>query len=234
MTIRERGNIWPVISVAAGAFFLLAVLPLILHRQKSGQMATVDAQVTIGDGGSESLTNATNAIYRWPDSEVPRTAERLRDLTAVAIAAASNAAEGAIRRQLPRNANDILNRIVERRLIPAAWLTQQPGILQTPHSTIHIRYAPETVTLEVISVPNERKDGPAMLIRIPDPENTGVGPRYFESMQLDGIVYPSPFAPIAQIIASGWQPHPFKQTQIPDEQRAQLEQWIKNVTTKQN
>ena len=230
--IRERGNIWPVISVAAGAFFVLAVMPLILHRQTSGQMATVDAQVTIGDGGSELLTNATTTTYRWPDSEVPRTAERLRDVTAVSIAAASNIAEGAIRRQLPRDANDILNRITQRQLIPAAWLTQQAGILQTPQSTIHIRYAPQTVTLEVISVPNERKDGPAMLIRIPDPENTGVGPRYFESMQLDGIVYPGPFAPIAQIIAAGWQPRLFKQSQIPDEQRAQLEQWVKNTIAK--
>lgn len=234
MTIRERGNLWPVISVAAGAFFVLAIMPLILHRQTSGQMATVDAQVTIGDGGSESLPNATTATYRWPDSEVPRTAERLRDLTAVAIAASSNIVDGAIHRQPPRDANDVLNRIAQRQLIPIAWLTQQPGILQTPHSTIHIRYAPQSTTLEVISVPNERKDGPAMLIRIPDPENTGVGPRYFESMQLDGIVYPSPFAPIAQVIASGWQPRLFKQSQIPDEQRAQLEQWVKNVTTKQN
>ena len=81
-------------------------------------------------------------------------------------------------------------------------------------------------------MPNERKDGPAMLIRIPDPENTGVGPRYFESMQLDGIVYPGPFAPIAQIIAAGWQPRLFKQSQIPDEQRAQLEQWVKNTIAK--
>jgi hypothetical protein len=232
MMIRERGNIWPVISVAAGSFFVLAVMPLILHRQTSGQMATVDAQVTIGDGASESLTNATTATYRWPDSEVPRTAERLRDLTAVAIAASSNIVDGAIRRQPPRDANDVLNRITQRQLIPLSWLTQQPGILQTPHSTIHIRYAPQNVTLEIVSVPNERKDGPAMLIRIPDPENTGVGPRYFESMQLDGIVYPSPFAGIAQIIASGWQPRLFKQSQIPDEQRAQLEQWVKNTIAK--
>lgn len=232
MTIRERGNFWPVISVAAGAFFVLAIMPLILHRQQSGQMATVDAQVTIGDAGSDSLPNPNAPTYRWPDSEVPRTAERLRDLTAVAIAASSNVAEGAIHRQPPRDANDVLNRIAQRQLIPAAWLTPQPGILQTPQSTIHIRYAPQTFSLEVISVPNERKDGPAMLIRIPDPENTGVGPRYFESMQLDGISYPSPFAPIAQIIASGWQPRLFKQSQLPDEQRAQLEQWVKNAAAK--
>ena len=232
MSKRERGNIWPVISVAVGAFLLLAIVPLILYSQKSSQLATVDAQVTIGDGGSGFVANSNNPTYRWPDSEVPRTAERLRDLTAVAIAAASNIAEGAIHRQPPRNAGEIVNRIAQRQLIPATWMTDQPGVLRTPQSTIHIRYAPQTISLEVISVPNERRDGPAMLIRIPDSENTSLGARYFESMQLDGIVYPNPFVPIAHIIASGWQPRPFRQTQIPDEQRAQLEQWVKNAITK--
>ena len=232
MSIRERGNIWPVVSVAAGAFFVLVILPLILHRQQSGQMATVDAQVTIGDNQTGSPANPQPLTYRWPDSEVPRTAERLRDVTAVAIAAASNIADGAIHRQLPRDANDLLNRIAQRQLIPAPWRTEQPGVLQTPQSTIHLRYSTQNLSLEIISVPNERKDGPGLLIRIPDPENTGVGPRYFESMQLDGVVYPNPFAPIAEIIATGWQPRSYKQTQIPDEQRAQLEQWLKTVTTK--
>ena len=102
-----------------------------------------------------------------------------------------------------------------------------------PHATVHLRYLPQALSIELVSVPGERNDGPAMLIRIPDSENTGVGIRYFESMQVDGITYPAPFAPIAQIIASGWQPKPFKQTQIPDEQRAQLEQWARTISLKQ-
>lgn len=232
MNLRERGNIWPVISVASGAFLVLVVLPLMLQRQTSGQMATVDAQVTIGDPTSQSGANPIAPTYRWPDSEVPRTAERLRDLTAVSIAAASNLTEGVIQGRMPRDASEIVNRIVARQLIPAAWVTDQVGVLETPHSSIHVRYAPQSISLELISVPNERNDGPAMLIRIPDAENTSVGPRYFESMQLDGIVYPGPFAPVAQIIASGWQPRPFKQTQIPHDERAQLEQWVKNTTAK--
>jgi hypothetical protein len=232
MSIRERGNLWPVLSVAAGAFFVLVIMPLMLHRQTSSQMATVNAQVTIGDGSIDSIGNPRGPSYRWPDSEVPRTAERLRDLTAVAIAATSNVLDGKLHGQTIRDAADILSRITQRQLIPADWLTNQPGVLQTPHGTIHLRYAPQILTLEILAVPNDRADGPAMLIRIPDAENTGVGPRYFESMQLDGIVYPGPFAPIAQIIASGWQPRPFKQTQIPDEQRAQLEKWFKETTSK--
>jgi hypothetical protein len=115
-------------------------------------------------------------------------------------------------------------------LIPSEWLTGQPGVLAMPHSTVHLRYLRQPLSIEVISVPNDRNDGPAILIRIPDTENTGVGPRYFESMQLDDVVYPNPFAPIAEIIASGWQPQLFKQTHIPDDQRTQLEQWSRMMT----
>src|SRR5436190_13015314 len=97
MSIRERGNLWPVISVAAGAFFVLVIMPLVLQRQKSGEMATVDAQVTIGDAGGDSPVGSNALRYRWPDSEVPRTAARLRDVTAVTIAASANVAEDAIR-----------------------------------------------------------------------------------------------------------------------------------------
>jgi len=232
MNIRERGSIWPVISVAAGAFFVLVVMPLIMQRQRSGRMATVDPTVTIGDVANNAAAVQNAPAYRWPDSEVPRTAERLRDVTAVAIAATTNVVEGAMTGHAPRDAAAIVVSIAQRQLIPTEWLTNQPGVLQMPHATVHLRYSPKAFAVEVISVPNDRGDGPAILIRIPDSENTTVGTRYFESTRLDGITYPNPFAPIAEIIAAGWQPRLFKQTQIPDEQRAQLEQWAKTITPK--
>jgi hypothetical protein len=195
-------------------------------------MASVDAQVTIGDAGNGSSTTRSSAVYRWPDSEVPRTAERLRDVTAVAIAASSSVVEGSLRGRIPRNTEELAAHIVQRQLIPVEWVTPQPGVLQTQRGAIHLRYSPRELMVEVVSAPQDRKDGPAILIRLPDLENTGVGARYFESMRLDGVVYPAPFAPIAEIIASGWQPRLYKQTPIPDEQRAQLEQWAATVTKK--
>src|SRR6266404_7746358 len=159
MNSRERGSLWPVVSVAAGAFFVLVIMPLILHRERSGQMATVDAQVTIGDAGSESSAGKVGPVYRWPDSEVPRTAERLRDVTAVAIAATSSVVEGAMEGHLPRDAGEIVAHIAQRQLIPAEWLTNQPGVLQMPHGTIHLRYSPKDMRVEVVSVPLDRKDG---------------------------------------------------------------------------
>ena len=229
---REQGNIWPLVSVAGGALLVLVVIPLAIQRQRGSRMATVDADVTIGDTGSGSSLHGSSRVYRWPDSEVPRTAERLRDVTAVAIAASSSVIEGSLRGRIPRDAAELVAYIVQRQLIPPEWLASEPGVLQTPRGTIHVSYSPKDLMVEVISMPQDRRDGPAIFIRLPDPENTQVGARYFESMQLDGIVYPAPFAPIAEIVALGWQPRLFRQTQIPDEQRVQLEQWAESVTHK--
>jgi hypothetical protein len=222
---RQQGNIWPLVSVAGGALLVLVVVPLAIQRQGGSRMATVDAQVTIGDTGSGSSLSRNSPVYRWPDSEVPRTAERLHDATALAIAACTSVLEGSLRGRIPRDAKELLAYIAQRQLIPVDWLTSEPGMLQSPHGAIHLRYSPKDLMVEVVSVPHDRKDGPALLIRLPDSENTRVGARYFESIQLDGIVYPTPFAPVAEIIASGWQPRLFKQTQIPDDQRAELERW---------
>jgi hypothetical protein len=227
--MREHGNIWPLVSVAGGALLVLVVIPLAIQRRGGGRMATVDAQVTIGDAGSGSSADESLSLYRWPDGEVPRTAERLRDVTAVAIAASSSVVEGSLRGRIPRDAKELVAYIAQRQLIPGDWLTAGLEVLQTPRGTIHVRYSPQQLMVEVISVPQDRKDGPAILIRLPDVENTRVGARYFESMQLDGIVYPAPFAPIAEIIASGWQPRLFKETRIPDDQRAQIEHWAASV-----
>jgi hypothetical protein len=212
--MRERGNIWPVICVIAVAL-LVVILPfLIRHRLASGRMATVDAQVLIADGSNDPGSNRDPPAYRWPDSEVPRTAERLRDVTAVAIAASTYVTEGAMTGRTPHDAREIAIGIAQRQLIPPEWLTTHSGVLQTAHGTLHVRYSPNDLSVEVISVPSNRSDGPAMLIRIPDNENSTVGSRYFESMQLDGTIYPNPFAPIPEVIRAGWREREFKQTQL--------------------
>jgi hypothetical protein len=212
--MRERGNIWPIICVIAVALLVLVLPFVIRHRQASARMATVDAQVSIADGSNDSATIRDPPAYRWPDSEVPRTAERLRDLTAVAIAASTYVAQGAMTGRTPHDEREIALGIAQRQLIPPEWLTNQSGVLQTAHGTLHVRYSPNDLSVEVVSVPSDRSGGPAMLIRIPDYENTAVGSRYFESMQLDGIVYPSPFAPNSDIISAGWHARIFKQPQL--------------------
>jgi hypothetical protein len=216
MNVRERGNIWPIVCVMAVALIVLGVPLLIRQRQTSGRMASVNAQVSIGDSTSDPISGRDLTTYRWPDSEVPRTAERLRDVTALAIAASTYVGEETLAGHSPRDAGEIAIAIARRQLIPVDWLTKQSGVLQTAHGTLHVRYSPSNLGIEVISMPTGHSDGPAILIRIPDEENTAVGPRYFESMQVDGIIYPSPFAPIPEIISTGWRERIFRQAALPD------------------
>jgi hypothetical protein len=214
MRARERGNVWPVVSVIAVAVAVLILPVMIRHRQASARMATIDAQVTIGDTKTDLDSNRESAMYRWPDSEVPRTAERLRDVTAVAIAASTYVAQGAMSGHVPSDAGEIATGIAKRQLIPGDWLTNQQGVLKAQYGTIHLRYAPSILTVEVVSMPATRSDGPALFIRIPDDDNTTVGPRYFESMNVDRIIYTSPFAPIAEVVSAGWRERLFKQSSL--------------------
>src|ERR1041385_5917684 len=128
-SMREGGNIWPIIAVAVAALCVLVIVPLLIERQKAGRMATVDAHVSIGDGEVSDDQASAASNYRWPNGEVPRTAERLRDVTAVGIAAATCLVEESLHGHLPQDADEIITRIDQRKLIANQWRTDQPGVL---------------------------------------------------------------------------------------------------------
>src|SRR5688572_15499957 len=126
--MRERGKIWPIVLVVTAATCVFVVVPLIIQRQKASQLATVEAFVSIGDAVARAKPASSVANYGWPNSEVPRTAERLRDVTAVSIAAATNVVEGSLSGHTPRTAEEIIVNISRRGLIPNEWRTDQPGL----------------------------------------------------------------------------------------------------------
>jgi hypothetical protein len=146
-----------------------------------------------------AISAESRSLYRWPDSEVPRTAERLRDVTAVAIAASTSVVEGSLRGRNSRDAAELVAYFGQRQLIPAGWLTSEPGVLQAPHGSIHLRYSPKSLMVEVISVPQERRDGPRPSSSASRPGEQLVWEHVISNQcNLDGIVYPTPFAPIAR------------------------------------
>jgi hypothetical protein len=223
-SMSDKGNIKPIIMVATGAFIVLVLIPLLINRTNTARMAAVNPHVSIGETSRDSSSPDT-PTYRWPNSEVPRSAERLRDVTGVAIASMTYVLEAGIQQHKPTSVDEILRAIARRNLIAPEWLTNEAGVLQMRNGSVYLRYSPNDLSIEILSVPRDRLDGPAFLLRLPDTENVSGSARYFESTHLDGVIYPAAFTPIPQVINSGWQPRLFKQTQLPDVQRAQLEQW---------
>ena len=64
---REQANMWLLVSVAGGAVLVLVIVPLAIQRLGGSRMATVDAQVNIGDTGNGSST--VRCLIRPRDSE---------------------------------------------------------------------------------------------------------------------------------------------------------------------
>ena len=142
------------------------------------------------------------------DGEVYRTEGRLREASAVAIAASLSGVARGVERRPVLSVDELLDEIVRRGLLPpGVELVRERNLLVSERSTIHLRFRPEPFGVEVISLGRERADGPGLLLRVPDddtsPQNTRQ--RYFYSFRLENVTVPEAFAGASAVQAAGWQ-----------------------------
>lgn len=161
------------------------------------------------------------------DGEVYRTDERLREASAVAIAASIAGVASFTERRPLRDVNQLLTSMKDRNLLPPnIELTEEGNVLLSQHSTIHIRFRPSPFAVEIVSLGRTRLDGSALILRLPDEKQNGkTESRYFYSLTLEGIRIPEPFASSIKILSCGWQSATFK-PELPDGVNAQkLSDW---------
>jgi hypothetical protein len=142
------------------------------------------------------------------DGEVYRTEGRLREASAVLIAATLSGIARSTERRPVRTVDELLEEVAARGLLPpGVELVRERRLLVSEHSTIHVRFRPDPVGVEVVSLGRERADGPGLLLRVPD-ENTASQAgrqRYFYSFRLENITVPEAFANASAVQAAGWQ-----------------------------
>ena len=164
------------------------------------------------------------------EGEVYRTEGRLREASAVVIAATLSGIARAVERRPVRSVNELLTEIINRRLLP-------PGVEYVPerklfvseHSTLYLRFRPEPFGVEVLSLGRERLDGAGLLVRVPDEmsNQTQRRQRYFYSFRLENVTVPEAFAPASSVLAAGWQTDYFE-AQLPEGANAeQLARWTR-------
>jgi len=156
------------------------------------------------------------------DGEMYRSEGRLREASAVAIAASLAFIARSIERRPVANVDDLLAEITRRNLLPpGVEFVADRKLLASERSVIHVRLRPQPFGVEVVSLGRERQDGAALLLRVPDdvtddePQNNQPhdqlrGGRYFRSLRLDEIRIPEPFALASRVQASGWQAETLK------------------------
>lgn len=181
----------------------------------------LNAQTQIQINDSETIAdgdNAKNKIARHPadifSGEVFDTSRRLRETGALGFAVClSILDEAKSKRQIPGSINALINAVTSRELLPPG-LTVENGEIHSETSKIFIRYQPEPMQIEFVSVPNEARFGPTLLMRFPLTSADGKNIAYFQSSRVSGVDLPPPFAPASEVIRSGWTLEAWRGTEI--------------------
>lgn len=142
------------------------------------------------------------------DGEVYRTEGRLREASAIAIAASLTGIAGIAERRPVRSVDELMTEIINRRLLPpGVEFVPERKLFVSEHSTIYLRFRPEPFGVEVLSLGRERPDGAGLLVRVPDDATNQqtARQRYFYSFRLENINVPVAFAPASSVLAAGWQ-----------------------------
>ena len=179
--------------------------------------------------GRTTQTSAQAAVF---DGEVYRTEGRLREASAVVVAATLSGIGRITERSPVRTVDELLEEIARRGLLPpGVEFVRERNLLVSEHSTIHVRFRTEPVGVEVVSLGRARADGPGLLLRVPDENAASQASRqrYFYSFRLENITVPEAFANASAVEAAGWQID-YVDAQLPEGANAeQLAAWARQL-----
>ncbi len=200
--------------VGSPLFNVLLMLTLMLSvsaffRFLEWRRMNAQTQIQINDSenaaGEEKSKN--KSVAQSPDifgGEVVDTSRRLRETGALGFAVSlSILDEAQKRRQIPGSIKGLINAVVTRDLMPPG-LSVENGEIRSASSVIYIRYQPEPLQFEFISIPTEARLGPTLMLRFPLTSADGKNIAYFQSAKVENVNLPAPFAPAHEVIRGGW------------------------------
>jgi hypothetical protein len=206
---------WPRLSPSSVVGLVAVLVGLLLlfgNDLKRFFSDRLDSRISFQQGGrrstqtgaAENKKRTSSVIF---DGEVYRTEGRLREASAVAIAASLTGVASASEGRPVRDVAELLKGIKAQGLLPPGIeFIPDRNLLVSEHSTIHVRLRLRPFSVEVLSLGRERLDGAALLLRVPDEQQSPKQPaRYFYSLRLEDIKVPEPFVNASAVLACGWQ-----------------------------
>lgn len=156
------------------------------------------------------------AFVAVTEGEVFRTEERIREATALATATSLFAASESLNRRTLGSVGGLLNGISNARLIPPGLqLSGSDGAITSSHSNLIVRYRPDPLGIEVISLGKVPLDGPALLVRVPADGANKEAASLYVATSLEQTNLPTAFAREAEIFALGFASEPLRTAKLP-------------------
>ena len=157
-----------------------------------------------------------NAFLAVTEGEVFRTEGRIREAIALATATSLFVANESINRRPPTSITDVLIGITNAGLMPPGLqLLDADGQLVSSHGQLIVRYRPEPLGIEVVSLGKVPLDGPTLLVRVPAVVTNKEGVSLYVATSLEQTNVPTPFAHEAEIFALGFASEPLRAVKLP-------------------
>lgn len=205
-----------IVTLIMGTRFVSSVL--------TNDIGSVDPRITLPPNQAQEIRERqrrqqVQAFASVSEGEVSRTEERIREATALALAASLFVATESLAHRIPVSDLALLSGVEKAGLLPPGIrLIDNSVLITSERGTLRVRYRPEPLCIEVVSIGSERTDGPALLLRVPSMiagrDEAGDVVLYMAT-RLDEITIPGPFASEAQIIALGFAPEPLRAATLP-------------------
>ena len=163
-----------------------------------------------------------------------QTAMRLREAGALGIAVSLAVfSRYSAAKQLPRNEQDVVAEVINRKLMPPG-LTLEKGNILSETSILRLNYRASPLSFEVLSLPIDGKTGASLLFQFPLPPTKAQSVMYFRSSK--GRLVPSPFNASEQLVANGWHISHWDPADIALDNSAtaairEQSEWIRSVTS---
>lgn len=206
-----------IVTLIMGTRFVSSVL--------TTDLGGVDPRITLPPNQVQEIRERQRrqqlqAFASVSEGEVARTEERIREATALALAASLFAATEAMAQRIPATEKALLSGVEQTGLLPPGMqLVDNSALASSVRGALQLRYRSEPLCIEVVSIGRERTDGPMLLLRVPSMISGKDESRdvlLYIATRLDEITIPHPFATEAQIIALGFAPEPFRAVTSPN------------------
>lgn len=190
----------------------------------------VKARVEIAEPAiavQQSQASVVATAIGLPDGEVARTAARVREVTGLLMGLAMLAITEQMGNRSPANADALVELMAKRNLLPPrVRQTSTKGVLISDCATIYVRYRSAPLGIEVASVASERADGAAIIARLAAGGDDNSGAVLLIARKAETPI-PTPFEPLSQILAMGWNIEPLRERSFTREEIEHLNTWTR-------
>jgi hypothetical protein len=159
--------------------------------------------------------------------EIYGEAERLREATAISLAATLCAGSRSMSGHPVSSVQELLSAVSADGAMPPGVEVREGGTkLGSQVGEYYVRYRPSPLGVEVVSLGTGKMRGRSFLIRLPVDGAADDGLTYYVFSRAEDVKVPGAFASMGEVVGAGWLPERFRATQVSAEDLAKAREWM--------